>query len=79
MQIERPGIVTKKITAYNHVTKSYEIMYINTEDDVCDIGMNIKAGAMILSQKAKEQEYNPNVTIQGYNYGSSGIRYALSY
>lgn len=79
MQIEKPGVVTKRITAYNHITKSYEIMNISSEDDVYDVGMNIKAGAMILSQKAKEQQYNPYVTIQGYNYGTSGIKYALSY
>lgn len=79
MQIEKPGIVTKKLTAYNHVTKSYEIMYINSPEDVRDVGLNIKAGAMQLAQKAKEQQYNPYVTIQGYNYGTSGIKYALSY
>lgn len=79
MQIEKPGIVTKKITAYNHVTKAYEIMYINSESDVYDVEMNIKAGAMQLAQRAKEQQYNPYVTIQGYNYGASGVKYALSY
>lgn len=79
MQIEKPGIVTKKITAYNHTTKSYDIMYINSEQDVYDVGLNIKAGAMQLAQKAKEQQYNPYVTIQGYNYGTSGVKYALSY
>lgn len=79
MQIEKPGIVTKKITAYNHVTKSYDIMNINSGNDVVDVGLNIKAGAMQLAQKAKEQQYNPFVTIQGYNYGTSGVKYALSY
>ena len=79
MQIEKPGVVTKKITAYNHITKSYDIMYINSESDVYDVEMNIKAGTMILAQRAKEQQYNPYVTIQGYNYGTSGIKYALSY
>ena len=79
MQIEKPGIVTKKLTAFNHVTKSYDIMYINSGDDVNSVEMNIKAGAMQLAQKARENNYNPLVTIQGYNYGSAGIKYTLSY
>lgn len=79
MQIEKPGVVTKKITAYNHTTKSYDVMYINSEKDVYDVSLNIKAGAMILAQRAKEQQYNPYVTIQGYNYGASGIKYTIAY
>lgn len=79
MQIEKPGVVTKKLTAFNHVTKSYDIMYINSGEDVKNVEMNIKAGAMQLAQKARENNYNPLVTIQGYNYGSAGIKYALSY
>lgn len=79
MQIEKPGKVTKKITAYNHITKTYDTMFINSENDVYNIENNIKAGAMIFAQRAKEQQYNPYVTIQGYNYGTSGIKYAVSY
>ena len=79
MQIEKPGVITKKITAYNHTTESYDIMHINEESDVYPVAQNIKAGAMILAQRAKENQYNPYVTIQGYNYGLSGVKYALSY
>lgn len=79
MQIEKPGIVTKKITAYNHTTESYDIMHINEEKDIYPVAQNIKAGAMILAQRLKENQYNPYVTIQGYNYGFLGIKYALSY
>lgn len=79
MQIEKPGVITKKITAYNHTTESYDIMYINEEKDVYPVAQNIKAGAMILAQRAQENQYNPYVTIQGYNYGLSGVKYALAY
>lgn len=79
MQIEQPGVVTTKITAYNHTTNSYEVMNIDSKEDVKDVKMNIKAGAMIFAQRAKENQYNPYVTIQGYNYGQSGIKYAISY
>lgn len=79
MQIEKPGVVTKKITAYNHTTQSYDIMHIKEESDVYPVAQNIKAGAMMLAQRAKENQYNPYVTIQGYNYGLSGVKYALSY
>lgn len=79
MQIEKPGNRTKQVTAYNHVSKEYETMIINSENDVYEIENNIKAGTMIFAQRAKEQQYNPYVTIQGYNYGASGIKYAISY
>ena len=79
MQIEQPGTITKKITAYNHTTQSYDVMQIDSEKDVYSVSSNIKAGAMMFAQKAKENQYNPYVTIQGYNYGISGVNYALSY
>ena len=79
MQIEQPGVVTKEITAYNHTTQSYDVMHINSESDVYSVSSNIKAGAMMFAQKAKENQYNPYVTIQSYNYGKAGVNYALSY
>lgn len=79
MQIEQPGTITKKITAYNHTTQSYDVMQIDSEKDVYSVSSNIKAGAMMFAQKAKENQYNPYVTIQAYNYGVSGVNYALSY
>lgn len=79
MQIEKPGKVSTEFTAYNHRTQKYETMYIQSEKDVYNISDNIKAGAMQLASKAKSQSYNPLVTLQGYNYGTSGIRYAIAY
>lgn len=79
MQIEKPGKVSTEFTAYNHRTQKYETMYIKSEEDVYNISDNIKAGAMQLASKAKSQSYNPLVTLQGYNYGTSGIRYAIAY
>ena len=79
MQIEQPGILTKKITAYNYTTQSYDIMQINSESDVSSVSMNIKAGAMMFAQKVKENQYNPYVAIQSCNYGIAGVNYALSY
>ena len=79
MQIEKPGKITTEITAYNHTTQSYDVMHINSEDDVSTVSSNIKAGAMLFAQKSKQNQYNPYVTIQGYNYGLSGVNYAISY
>lgn len=81
MQIEKPGEVTKTITAYNQNTKQTEsisICRVNSNNlsgctNVSNLENNIKAGAMIMSARAKDNNYNLLIALQAYNYGIGGI------
>lgn len=66
---------TKK--AFNYKTGKWETELV-TMSKLADLEMNIKIGAMIFQNEMKEQDYNPLIGLQGYNYGQGAILDVIS-
>ena len=87
MQIEQPGSVVKKVTAYNHQTKQNETFQIckgNSNSpagclNVFNVENNIKAGAMQLAQRYKVFNGHHMLSLQSYNFGEGGMRTTVKY
>ena len=77
MQIERPGIVIKEAKAYNQETKRIETMTITGISSVSNVADNIKAGAMLASDRMKRNKYNILIGLQEYNHGPGGTNSIL--
>lgn len=73
MQVEKPGVVITKVTAYNFKTKQYDTINITGPADVSDISDNIRVGAMELAERMKDNKGNILLALQGYNMGQGGI------
>lgn len=65
-QLEHPS--GQKITAYNHITNSEEIV-IETMDKAKNLETNIKMGVMIFQNRTNRYNGNIYLTLQSYNYG----------
>lgn len=76
MQIESPGEVITSATAFNFETGKEEKMIINDRNAVDSVEDNIRAGAMLFSNRIKAAKYNIRIAIQQYNFGPS-IKYPL--
>lgn len=72
MQIEKPGITVKSLSAYNQKTKTTDTVSVTYESAI-DVDKNIQFGTMQFASRAKDKSYNLLVALQGYNYGSGGI------
>ena len=75
MQIEN---TVTKVEAFNHETKSVEKVNV-VRGNLFDPDYNIKIGTMEMAEKAKQAQYNILAGIQGYNYGTGGLRSTIQY
>ena len=76
MQIELSVWDGNSITAFNYKTNSMETLDI-TSTKLKDVEFNIRAACMIFQDCLKKSDYNLEVAIQMYNYGSGNINSAI--
>lgn len=76
MQVEKPGIVIKSVSAFNHETRQIENVDINY-NYVSNVENNIRVGAMLQASRAKAQGYNILMALQSYNFGSGAFNHVL--
>lgn len=72
MQVEEPGHVITKVTAYNFEKKQKETLNISSVEDVRNVDDNIRVGAMELAEKMSETNTNVLLGLQAYNMGLGG-------
>jgi Membrane proteins related to metalloendopeptidases len=72
MQVEEPGHVITKVTAFNLETKKKDILNISSVEDVRNVDDNIRVGAMELAEKMGETNANVLLGVQAYNMGLGG-------
>lgn len=81
MQINFTGS-KKTVKAFNFKTNKFDSITITSSSQLLgnnSVWFNIKVGAMQLQEKARELEFNPLASIQGYNFGQNGFKRAITY
>lgn len=76
-QIQVGSHLNQTRKAFNYKTGKWDSVQV-TMSKLSNLETNIQIGAMIFQMEMKEQEYNPLIGLQAYNYGQGAILDVIS-